>query len=149
MKFIIEVNDFFIEEGELSEVLKSHVTHEVITRISASIKDKVEKTITDRIEAAMNEKLKVVIDDTINECIERGVMTVNKQQVNIKDHLRSVFENSHGWNSPSNRMAEIAANFGKELKLQYNNIFATKIVISMKDQGFLKDDMARILLGDK
>lgn len=97
----------------------------------------------------MNQKLESVIDSAITDCIATGTIVVDRKPVAIVEHLKSIFQSNHGWSSPQTRMAELAKKFGEELKIQYNNIFATKIVMTMHQQGFLKDDMARVLLEGK
>lgn len=42
-----------------------------------------------------------------------------------------------------------AKEFGKEMKARYDNIFAAKIVNSLKEQKMLSPDIAKILLGDE
>lgn len=150
MKFIVEVEDFYIEEGELSSDLKQHVTREVVNQISAAIKVKVEDSIKVQVNSFMEERMKQIINTHLDEFIEKGTITdgYDKKEYLIRDYLRNLFNKSHGWGNPSEKMQELAKKFGEECKLQYNNIFATKIVVQMKNQGFLKDDMAKILLED-
>jgi hypothetical protein len=149
MKFIVEMEDFYLnEDGQLSDSLQKHVTRDVLAQISERIKKQVEEAITKKVEEAMKEKIAPVIDTAIADMIETGVLTVSGKALPIKEHLRSLFDRSHGWNNPHDIMEKFAKNFGNELKARYNNIFAAKIVQNMKDQGFLKDDMARILLED-
>jgi len=59
-----------------------------------------------------------------------------------------LFFKNTGWNNPERVLKAIAMEFGKELKLQYNNMFANKIVQNMKEQGLLKDEVVQILLSD-
>lgn len=40
----------------------------------------------------------------------------------------------------------IAKEFAKEMEVQYSSAFANKIVMNMKDQGLLKDEVVQILL---
>jgi hypothetical protein len=96
----------------------------------------------------MNKHTLVVIDQAIAEFMESGDITINNKTVPLKSHLRKLFDDNHGWNNPHDKMKALAKAFGEECKAQYNNIFAAKIVTTMKEQGFLKEDMARILLGD-
>jgi len=150
MKFTVEVEDFYIEEGELSKELQKHVTREVVAQITAAIKTQVESTITLKVDEFMKERMKQIINTHLDEFIENGTLVdgYDKKTITIKEHLRNLFNKNHGWANPTDKMNELAKKFGEECKLQYNNIFATKIVVQMKNQGFLKDDMAKILLED-
>lgn len=149
MKFEIEVKNFWLEDKELSLALKNSITREVVAQISKSIKEQTEKAITEKVAEMMTKKTGQVIDKAITEFCDSGQITVSGKPVPVMQHLRGLFDSNHGWNSPHEKMAQLAKKFGDELKVQYNNIFAGKIVVEMKNQGFLKDDMARILLGDK
>ena len=97
----------------------------------------------------MNEKTSLIIDSTISDFIATGTIISGKSEVPLKAHLRRIFDNHHGWNSTDDKMKKIAKSFGDELKLQYNNVFANKIVQNMKEQGLLKDEVVQILLSDK
>lgn len=149
MKFTIDVEEFWLDEEELSVALQSHVKKVVVFQILESIKDKVERQITKRVEEIMEEKTIQVIDNTINDFIKTGTILSNKQEVPIIGHLRNVFMNNHGWNNPKAQLQKLAEKFGKEIKLQYNAAFANKIVANMKEQGLLRDDVVQILLEGK
>jgi hypothetical protein len=85
----------------------------------------------------------------LSDLVATGVLVRKGEEITMIEHLKSVFHNHHGWNSPDKKMEAIANKFGKELKLQYNNAFANKIVSNMKEQGLLKDEVVQILLEGK
>ena len=149
MKFTIEMEDFWLEEGEIAEELKRHVQHEVVRGILDSIKDKVEQQITKKVDEVIEQKITLVIDSELANLVDTGVIIRNKHEIPLVDHLKNVFQTSHGWNNPDAKMKAIAEKFGNEIKLQYNNIFANKIVQNMKEQGLLKDEVVQILLEGK
>jgi hypothetical protein len=149
MQFTIEVEDFWLEEEDLTEALTSKVKHEVVQGISASIKDKVEKQITEKINEVIEQKVSLIIDSTLTDLIATGMITSNRNEISIVDHVKGIFQNNTGWSRPDDQISRIAKKFGEELKLQYNNAFANKIVQNMKEQGLLKDEVVQILLGDK
>ena len=146
MKFTIEVNDFYLEEDELSEALLAHLKREVVSQISNNIKDKVEQQITIKVTEAVNSKIALVIDSVLSDLIASETITFNKQEITITQHVKNIFMNNHGWNNPTEIMTKLGKKFGEELKLQYNNIFANKIVQGLKEQGMLRDDVVQMLL---
>ena len=149
MKFTIEVEDFWIEDGDLSTALTAHIKRSVIVDITKSIEDKVEKAVSEKVSARIDEKLDAVIDNTVSDMLEAGMITINRQPISIVQHIKNMFEKGHGWNDPRRQMEAIAKKFGAELKAQYNNIFAAQIVENMREQGMLKDDVAKLLLNKK
>ena len=150
MKIIVDIEEFWTEEdGEnLSVSLKHSVKGAVISEIQTRIKSQVDKEITEKCTAFIQDKLSKLIESKLTEIFATETIRVNSQEILIADHVKSLFDRNHGWNSPNEIMKKIADNFCKELKAQYNNVFATKIVLSLKDQGMLKEDVAKLLLQD-
>jgi len=87
-----------------------------------------------------------IIDSTLTGLIAAESIMINGKPVTIVDHVKGIFKNNHGWSNPHSQLERLAKDFGKEIKLQYNNAFANKIVSNMKEQGLLKDEVVQILL---
>ena len=149
MKFTIEVEDFWMEEEELTEALQSHVKSSVVREISASIKDKVEAQITKRVIEVVEQKTSLVIDAALTDLIATGVMTRNREEISIRAYVKELFERNTGWSSPKEQIAKLAKEFGAEMKAQYNAVFASNVVQGLKEQGLLKDDVVNMLLEKK
>jgi len=147
MKFTIEVEDFWLEEEEIADALLSHIKNSVVIKISESIKDRVEKEITTKLTETINEKLSLIIDSKLTDLIATETIVIDRADISITQHIKNVFQRHNGWNRPENQIESIAKAFGEELKLQYNNAFANRIVANMKTQGLLKDEVVQILLG--
>lgn len=146
MKFVIEVEDFYLEEEEISEGLKAAVQRNVIAEIEKRIKDRVETAITTRVNTLINEKIAKIIDAKLSEFVATGTIIVDRKEVQIIDHLKGMFQTNHGWNNPANQMRQLAEAFGKELKARYDVAFANQIVIKINEQGMLKDEVVKLLL---
>ena len=148
MKFTIEVEEFWLEEEEINDVLSSHIKNSVVFQISESIKDKVEKQITSKVDEVVEDKLSLIIDEKLTDLINTEEIIKNGKMISIEEHIKNVFQNNSGWNNPNVHIDRIAKKFGEELKIQYNNAFANQIVLNMKKQGFLKNDVVKVLLGN-
>jgi len=146
MKFTIDVEDFWLEEEELTEALQGHIKHNVVREISESIKVQVEKKISEKVKETIDAKIELVIDTVLTDLVSTGVIVSNNSEIAISTHVKNLFQKNHGWNNPAAQMEQIAKKFGEDLKLQYNNVFANKIVQNMKKQGLLKDEVVQILL---
>ena len=149
MKFTVEVEDFWLDEEELTASLQSHIKREVVHEIAESIKTKVEKQVTDKVNEVINEKIALVIDSTLTDLIADGMIVRNRETISIVDHVKSVFQSNTGWSNPTRQLEALAKKFGEEMKAQYNAAFANKIISNMKEQGLLKDDVVKILLEGK
>jgi len=149
MKFTVEMEDFWLEEEELTPALEAHIKRDVVHSISESIKEKVEQQITKKVNEVVDQKVALIIDDTLTDLIATGTIINNNKEISIVEHVKNIFQSNHGWNTPAAQLQKIAKKFGEELKLQYNAAFANKIVVNMKEQGLLKDEVVQILLDPK
>ena len=147
MQFKIDLEDFWLEEDDnIEDALKSHIINSVTHKIIQSIQVKVDAQIAKRVNEVISEKLDKVIDDQLDKLIDAGVITYQREEISIVDHIKNLFLQSSGWSQPNTKIEKVAKAFGNELKLQYNNAFANKIVQNMKEQGLLRDDVVQILL---
>ena len=153
MKFTIEVDDFWLGEAELEPALKRFIVNDVVEKITKSIQDKVDKQITEKVNEIANSRLSYMINDRIKELLETGILVTgtgsNRKDIKFIDHINNLFNSHHGWHRPDEVLQKIAKAFGEELKAQYNNIFAAKIVQNMREQGMLREDVAQLLLNGK
>lgn len=128
MKFTVELEEFWLEDEELESTLRKYVRDDVLCQVQKRIEDKIDKEITSQLTQTIEGRL---------------------EEITIKKHIENLFNNHHGWNSPNEKMKQIAKSFGKELTARYDKVFATHIVMGLKDQGLLKDEVAQILLEGK
>ena len=154
MKFTIELDDFWMDEensGSLECQLKQEIIDETTRRIRNDIKGQVENEIVKKVDEFITSRMSVVINDKIAECIKTGVIKAGRQrsEIRIEDYIKEKFEDDIGWSSPNKHISKIAEEFGRELRLQYNNVFANKIVQNMREHGFLKDEISQMLLESK
>jgi hypothetical protein len=153
MKLTVELDDFWVNEDsgaeDIERELKDYIISEVTAKIYRKIAAQVNTQITESVGALVEKKLSATIDSEIASCIDGGtIRTSNKGEVKIVDHVKDMFLNNRGWSAPDRAMDRICKDFAIELKNQYNNAFANKVVKSIKEQGLLKDEVVQILLGD-
>ena len=150
MRFTVELDNFWLDEEEdITSALKGHIINEVVHKIKKDIADKVDKQIAGAVKLVMDSSIQNVIDGKLSEFVASGMIVQGSKEVSITDHLKQLFVSNNGWNNPRNQLETLAKKFGKEMKVQYNAAFANMIVANMKEQGFLKDEVAQILLGEK
>ena len=146
MKFTIEVEDFWLNEEELDDALKSHVMSSVTRKITESIQDKIDKEITHRITEVIEKNISSIIDIKLNELIETGTIVKDRKEIQLSQHIKNLFMQTQGWSGPRDQIERFAKKYCAELKLQYDAAFATKIVMGMKDQGLIKPEVVQMLL---
>jgi len=147
MKFEIDIKDFWLDDDDdIEPALIKHIVSSVTKKITESIQEKVDETITLKVKECIEARLSAVISDQIQKCMDEGTIVRGGMDIKIIDYVKDRFENNHSWGSPNACIDKAAERFGKEFKAQYNTIFAGKIVEKMKEQGFLKDDVVKMLL---
>lgn len=149
MKFTVEIEDFYLEEENLNEGLKAYVRNEVIRKIHENIKEKVEKQITLKVNEEVQKTLVTVINSTINDFVTTEKIVSNGQEIEIREHLKNLFQKTSGWKTPQELILKLAKEFGAEMKSRYDLLFASQIVSKMQENGLLKDDVAKLLLAPK
>jgi len=149
MKFTVEVEDFYLEEEELTKALVDHVKHDVVCQIKASIKDQVQRDIADAVKNTIEIMLKPIIELELAEVVSKKTIMINRSEISIEDHVKKMFMDNSGWSNPNQCIERVAKAFGQELKEQYNVAFANRIVANIKEQGLLKDEVVQLLLGGK
>ena len=146
MNITIELDDEWIEEQSISEAMEESIKRNIVFSLTEKNKQRTEVAITNAIDKAIESKLGDVIDEVISQAVDNGMIKRNRKEISIVEHISESFMVHSGWGSPNKKIEAVAKKFGEELKIQYNAIFATKIVENMKKQGFLKDDVASLLL---
>lgn len=134
------------EKTDFNEAVKSEITRSVVSGVKSGIQQQIDKLVSERINPQITALIDAKVYETLDVLIAAGDMKVRGETVKIVDFVRNHFESNSGWNNPREQISEIAKSFGKELKLQYNNVFAMNIVKNLSEQGLLNDDVAKMLL---
>ena len=153
MKYTIEVEDFYLDEGEngksLSESLQQYITDKVIGEIWKQIKEKVDDAITMKVKAKVEKELGLQINTRIAEIIARETITRDKKEILISDYIKDQFQANTGWNSPSEVIRQKAKEFGDEMKKRYDFLYANLIVTQMHNIGIIKEEIYANLIENK
>lgn len=148
MKITVELTDNFIEEGELVDSVKRAIVYDVTNTIKALVKEQIEKEIVSVVRDSINTTVAEETRKVIADFTETGMIVVSGKQVNVTDHLRSIFQNSSGWNNPVDQVKVLAEKWAKELKAKYDGAFVTQLVQRINLAGMLKPEVEKLLLED-
>jgi len=150
MKITVDIADFWLdEEQDLLPALKIHVINEVTNRINKSIEVKVTEAIDKAVKSAIEKKISKKLDKVIDEIINSGEVKSrysSGKNVTVEEWIREHFSNNN-WGSISDKIASLAKTEADNLKKRYDLQFATHIVSRMRDNDLLKEDAAKLLLG--
>lgn len=152
MKFTITLDDFWLdEEQSLEPALKEHIIREVTAHINSSIKQKVEEHVTRRVKEEVEKKLFRTIDAAIVTSLQTGMIkgSNNQTMVTIDEYIRDLFSSTSRWNTVPEQIKKVAEACADSMKSRYDLTFASQLVVKMNQNGLLKKDVAKLLLGDK
>lgn len=147
MKFTVEVEDFWLEEGELSGILQQAVTNDVIYKIKEHIKEKVEKLMEDLLKKEvlkqMETRVSVLMENFLKEGKVKGRYS-GDPELTIEEWLSANFKNAD--QTIKDYIQKSAKTQSDELKKRYDLLFASQIVAKLNEQSMLKEDVAKLLL---
>lgn len=162
MKVIVEVNlnDIWPEYEEssygpeptntLGKQVEQAIAHEVQQKVWNLVKDQVTKKITDDVYNMVQSQVSSKIDAYTEAFLAQGTFTKGSSEPkSVKDYVESFITEQKVWTSFASNLSKVAENFAKDVQKKYDVLFATKIVMSLKDTGMLDKDRLQALFQDK
>jgi hypothetical protein len=144
------INDMLCDEScDIEEAIKGEIISKTIRKILPTIEKQVNEQIFKRVDSVISERIDSAVESAISNVVNSGTIVHRGKTMTMEDRIKEVFNNHSSWGNPMKKLEAIAKKFGEELTLQYNAAFATRIVVNMKEQGLLKDDVVKILLENK
>lgn len=116
MKFTIEVEEFYLEEGELSDALKAYVTSQVKREIWESIKEKVEKQIEMRVRETVESEMYRYINNCLSESIKDVKLKYNSVEMPVSQYITTKLQESGGWNTLPDFITKLGKQHADEFK---------------------------------
>lgn len=170
IKVEIDVSDLIVETEEygeysLKEELENSIRSEVVNNIKTQLKslviDKFKSDLQDQISKDLPEMVQQILEQIANQtlllpsaniCTGEG-KTELKENVTISEFLISrVFQNLFSTNARKEfelQVDRISKSSISQFRDQFDQYFATQIVMKMGEQGLLKEDVGKMLIGGK
>lgn len=149
MKFTIEVNDFYIEEGEIESELKQHLLREVVNQIEKSIQKRVEDHITIKVKAEIESRMYRFINLAIEQIIATEKIKTDGKELSLTEYIKNEFTSRSGYRNPTDTISNLAKKFADEMKNRYDLLFASQLVAKMNNNGLLKEEVAKLLIDNQ
>jgi hypothetical protein len=150
MKFTITIEDFWLdEEQDLEPKLKSHIIHNVVQQIHASIKSKIDEHVTKEVKAQVEQSLYRKISTLVGEIIATDKIKgrySGEADMTLQEYVHEQFKNNTGYNSIQDNIKKLANSFADDMKRRFDLLYASQIVAKMSDNGLLKEDAVKLLL---
>jgi polyhydroxyalkanoate synthesis regulator phasin len=148
MKFTVEVEEFYIEDGELAAELQKQVKADVVHQIRESVKKQVTDFMDQHIKAVIDQELKTRVQMLMDELLATGKVKdqySSSPEMPIKEWITKYFT---GKSADIHKSIQAQVNkHVSDLQTRYDIMFTSQLITKMKDQGFLKEDVVKILLG--
>jgi len=153
MKFTIEVEDFYMEEGDLESNLKQYIINSCVHQIRAELKQKIEDGVNKEVKAQVEQTLYRKIGTFVSECIASDKVKgrySNDPEMTLQEWVKHQFTQTARDKAPiDDTIKKLATAFGDELKKRYDLLFASQLVAKMKDSGFIKEEALQLLLAQQ
>ena len=149
MKFVIEVEDFYLEEEQLSTSLKSHIQHQVVQAIWSKIKTQVDDFMDTHLKTHIDKEIKTRVNILMDQFVATGKVKErynNTPELTVPEWIAKSFADQR--QSIHDSIAKLTKNHVDTLQKRYDMLFATQLISKVKEAGFLKDEAAKLLLGD-
>lgn len=121
--------------GEVRDVIKSE-TKQAIAR---QVRDDVRAAAIEAYEEFGKEKIKTITEFEMNQFAASGMLKKHGKEISVTDHLRSIFEEGHRYNSVDTAMEKLGKQFSEECRKRYDMAHAMNIVSGLEKQGLLKE----------
>lgn len=149
MKFTIEVEDFYLDEEDIESGLKRAIINDVVQKIQKTIADRVEKQVDTEVRRRVEESLYTHITACIKETIATGTVKGkygSGEPMTMADYVQFQFSNNDAVRGINEQVKAVAVGLANAMKQRYDMLFASQIVAKMNTNGFLKEDIGKLLL---
>lgn len=150
MKFIVEVDEFWLdEESELAPTLQASVKNEVVQQIKKSVETQVIDLMNKIMKEEIKSKLDTIVGDLMRDFLVKGKIKGSYSSDPDLTLLEWVSKSVSSQNGTIQEwIKKTVETQVTQLKTRYDLLFATQIVQKLNVQGMLKEDIAKLLLGE-
>jgi hypothetical protein len=150
MKFTIELEDFYMEEGDLESNLKQHIITSVVQKIRKELEQKIDDGVTKEVKAQVEQTLYRKISAYVSECITNDKIKgrySNDPDITLQEWVKQQFQSKAQEKAPvDSKIQDLANRFAEEMKKRFDLLFASQLVAKLSEGGLLKEDAVKLLL---
>jgi hypothetical protein len=150
MKFTIEVDDFYLDsEDDLSGSLKEYIKRELVSQMWKKTEEKVARAMEEHLKDVIALEMKTRVQILMDNFLASGKVKHShyKEEIPVSQHIS---ENFAARNADIVKQIDIQVRAQvNELVRRYDILFATQILAKVNEKGFLKEDVARLLLTEE
>jgi len=152
----VDLDDFYSDDDSeaFSTSIKRAIREDAVRQVLADWKTKIAKEFNDAVTAEVtNQKDLLIANELRRLAVEAKVKKRynSSEMISITDWIIDEFERTQLSNTQlqsllSGLLKDSSEKIVKEFRARYDLMFATQIVSKLRDNGMLKDDVAKLLL---
>lgn len=149
IKVEVDLSDLYSEEDEsLQEAIKNEIRHQVTAEVWAKIRESVNKQISDQVRTEITEQVRTRTSAHIDDYLANGLLNPGTpMELKITSFLHDQISNQANWRNLGANLSKVAENYARDVQQKYDVLFATNIVMKLKDNGMLVQDKLQQLFG--
>lgn len=154
MKISVELEDFYIEEGQISSELKRAIITESVSTIKEFIKDRINTEVVAIVKRMTDEylshQLTIAVADCVANCKIKGRYSTDPDMT-IQEYVMKQFYDQAEKKTPTSDYIEKQCRaLGDEIKKRYDMNFAAGIVAKLHEHNLLKEEgLSKLLSQEK
>lgn len=151
----IELEEFYLDGGELESELKHRITQKVVRSVMDKISDQVDKMVQE----IVKEEFSQTLQDKIKTLVQQAAKDVkikqrySKEERTLEEYVVHLLENDNSHSGVNKKIETTLKDIGdshfEKLKDRFDMLYATQLLHRMKESNLLKEEVAHTLLMNK
>lgn len=136
------------EEDSLQESITQYIKAQVIHEVWNKVRESVNTQITNQVKDEVNNQVRARVSAHIDGFLANGLLNPGTpMETKIITFLHDQIANTRAWQSIGPNLSKVAENYAKDVQQKYDVLFATNIVMKLKDNGMLVHEKLQQLFG--
>ena len=135
----------------IGKSVEAAIANEVKNNVWKLVREEVTKNITEQVYDNIQKNVDARVNEAIAQHLEKGMYKTSGvgEEMPLVDLVKRFITDQKIWSSFSTQLAKVAENYAKDVQKKYDVVFATHIVMSLKETGMLDKDKIALLFSDK
>ena len=154
-----EYGEYSLEE-ELDNSIRNEVKHAVVSQLRSLVLDTFKSDLQEQIKKDLPNTVQLILEELSNQTMKIPEAKILEEgewktetDVTMSDYIKSgVYQNLFSTNTKrefDRHIDKIATVTVNQFRSEFDQYFATQIVKKMGEQGLLKEDVGKMLIGGK
>lgn len=135
----------------IGKSVEAAIANEVKNNVWKLVREEVTKNITEQVYDHIQKNVTARVNEAIAQHLEKGMYkaSITSEEIPLIELVKRFITDQKIWSSFSLQLAKVAESYAKDVQKKYDVLFATHIVMSLKDTGMLDKEKIALLFTDK